>query len=268
LAGGGSLPVEIGAAAVAAGENPFVMALSGEANEAITQFDHAWASIGQVGTQVQGLREAGCDRLVIIGGVTRPDFKALKVDLGFFTNLPRILELTIGGDNTLLGNVIRFFEAKGLTVVGAHDVAPELLAAPGVMGRKKPSDADARDLETAREAVATLGRLDIGQGAVVARQYVLAVEAAEGTDRMLERCAQLRPWGGGILRRRVGAFFKGPKPAQELRVDMPVIGPATIERVAAAGLAGIGLAAGHVLMAERQRTIAAADDAGIFLVGM
>ncbi len=272
LAGNGGLPLEVAAAARDSGNDPYIVALEeppiDQAGPTLTDFQHTRVSIGQVGSMIDALRSQGCARLVIIGGVTRPDLRALKVDLGFFTNLPRVLELTIGGDNTLLGNVIRFFEDKGLTVVGAHEVAPALLAGAGALGRREPSKADLKDLDKARCVVDALGLLDVGQGAVVARDYVLAVEAAEGTDRMLSRCAELRPWGGGMLRRRIGVFYKGPKPGQELRVDMPVIGPATIAKAAAAGLAGIGLSSGHVLMADKQRTIEAADAAGLFLYGM
>ena len=111
-----------------------------------------------------------------------------------------------------------------------------------------------------------LGRLDVGQGAIVAKGRVLAVEAAEGTDAMLQRCADLRT-SGRTRGARAGVLVKAPKPGQEERIDMPTIGPETLRKAAAAGLAGIAVAAGRVLLAERAATIEAANENKLFLVG-
>ena len=115
--------------------------------------------------------------------------------------------------------------------------------------------------------VAALGRLDVGQAAVVVKGHVLAVEAAEGTDAMLARCAELRKGARGRRRGLAGVLVKAPKPGQEERVDLPTIGPDTVESAARAGLAGIAVAAGRVLIADRAATIAAADAHGLFLFG-
>jgi DUF1009 family protein len=115
--------------------------------------------------------------------------------------------------------------------------------------------------------VSALGRFDVGQAAVVVKGHVLAVEAAEGTDAMLARCAELREAGRTGQGGRAGVLVKAPKPGQEERVDLPTIGPETVGKAAAAGLAGIAVAAGQVLMAERAATIAAANQHGLFLVG-
>ncbi|HYJ58442.1 MAG TPA: LpxI family protein, partial [Methyloceanibacter sp.] len=122
-------------------------------------------------------------------------------------------------------------------------------------------------IETAIRVVRELGRLDVGQAAVVANGYVLAVEAAEGTDAMLARCAELRAAGRAGRRHLSGVLVKAPKPGQEERVDQPTIGPETVKKVAEAGLAGIAVAAGRVLMAERAATIEAANVHQIFVVG-
>jgi DUF1009 family protein len=140
------------------------------------------------------------------------------------------------------------------------------LAGEGVLGDKAPSSEDAADIETAFRVVSALGRLDVGQAAVVVRGHVLAVEAAEGTDSMLARCAELRELGK-TRRGRAGVMVKAPKPGQEERVDLPTIGPDTVAKADNAGLAGIAVAAGQVLMAERAATIEAANRHGLFLVG-
>jgi DUF1009 family protein len=165
----------------------------------------------------------------------------------------------------VLSSVVRFLEGKGYRVYGAGEVAPELLAAEGNLGAKAPSPDDRADIETGFRVVSALGRLDVGQAAVVVKGRVLAVEAAEGTDAMLVRCAELRK--GGRRRGLAGVLVKAPKPGQEERVDLPTIGPDTVEMAAQAGLAGIAVAAGRVLIADRDATIAAAGQHGLFLVG-
>jgi DUF1009 family protein len=180
--------------------------------------------------------------------------------------LPFLLSLAKGGDDHVLSRIVRFFEGKGYRVHGAGDVLPDLLAAEGTLTTKAPSAQDKADIATAVNVVRTLGQLDIGQAAVVARGHVLAVEAAEGTDAMLQRCAEIRKLGRahGV---RSGVLVKAPKPGQEERIDMPTIGAETMRRAAAAGLAGVAVSAGHVLMAERSQAIAAANAENLFLVG-
>jgi DUF1009 family protein len=202
---------------------------------------------------------------VIIGSVSRPDLANVRFDFGAIKNLPFLLGLGVGGDDQVLSSVVRFLEGKGYRVYGAGEVAPELLAAEGNLGAKAPSPDDRADIETGFRVVSALGRLDVGQAAVVVKGRVLAVEAAEGTDTMLARCAELRK--GGRRRGLAGVLVKAPKPGQEERVDLPTIGPDTVEMAAQAGLAGIAVAAGRVLIADRDTTIAAAGQHGLFLVG-
>ena len=146
-------------------------------------------------------------------------------------------------------------------------MAPELLAGEGTLGAKSPSPEDRADIETGFRVVAALGRLDVGQAAVVVKGRVLAVEAAEGTDAMIARCAELRKGASARRRGLAGVLVKAPKPGQEERVDLPTIGPDTVESAARARLAGIAVAAGRVLIADRAATFAAADRHGLFLFG-
>lgn len=265
VAGGGSLPGAVAEAATRAGRSIHVLGIRGEADAAITRYPHTWLKWGEVGRLFATLEAQGCRDLVIIGAVTRPDLANVRFDFGAIRNLPFLLSLGIGGDDQVLSNVVRFLEDKGYRVRGAGEVAPELLAGEGVLGAKAPTAEARADIDKGFEVVAALGRLDVGQAAVVAKGHVIAVEAAEGTDAMLVRCGELRK--ERRRRDRQGVLVKAPKPGQEERVDMPTIGPDTVHSAAAAGLAGIAVAARHVLIAERAATISAADAHGLFLWG-
>jgi DUF1009 family protein len=265
IAGGGALPIALAAAAAAQGRAVHVIGIRGEADAKISRFPHTWLKWGEVGKLFATLEGLGCRDLVIIGSVSRPDLANVRFDFGAIKNLPFLLGLGVGGDDQVLSSVVRFLEGKGYRVYGAGEVAPELLAAEGNLGAKTPSPDDRADIETGFRVVSALGRLDVGQAAVVVKGRVLAVEAAEGTDAMLARCAELRK--GGRRRGLAGVLVKAPKPGQEERVDLPTIGPDTVELAAQAGLAGIAVAAGRVLIADRDTTIAAAGQHGLFLVG-
>ena len=266
IAGRGPLPCILAEAASARGLPLHIVGIRGEAREEIERFPHTWVKWGEIGKMFRALDNNGCGDLVIIGGVNRPDFSNVRLDLGAIKTLPFILSLGKVVDDHVLSRVVRFFEEKGLRVHGAGDVAPELLAGEGPLGDRRPSADDEADIDMAFQVVRALGRLDVGQAAVVARGHVLAVEAAEGTDAMLVRCAELRALGKAP-RAPSGVLAKAPKPGQEQRVDLPTIGPDTVGKAAAAGVAGIAVAAGQVLMADRDATIAEADRHGLFLVG-
>ncbi|MEM7192687.1 MAG: UDP-2,3-diacylglucosamine diphosphatase LpxI [Pseudomonadota bacterium] len=267
IAGRGSLPVFIAEAAMRDGVPIHVVGIQGEADASIERFPHTWIKWGEVGKIFNALEQHGCHDLVIIGGVRRPSFKNIRMDLGAIKALPFLLGLRHGGDDHILSKIVRFFEQKGYRVHGAGDVLPELLMPEGCLTARAPSKEDETDMILAFEAVRLLGRLDIGQAAVVAHGYVLAVEAAEGTDAMLERCAEIKRRGRSHGNAS-GVLVKAPKPGQEERVDMPTIGPETIRKASEAGLSGIAVAAGHVLIAECKRTVDLANDKQLFLYGL
>jgi DUF1009 family protein len=267
IAGRGPLPCVLAESATARGLPLHIVAIRGEAREEIERFPHTWIKWGEIGKMFAALDKNGCGDLVIIGGVNRPDLANVRFDLGAIKTLPFLLSLGKGGDDHVLSRIVRFFEDKGYRVHGAGDVAPELLAGKGRLGDHAPSAEDRADIATAFQVVSALGRFDVGQAAVVVKGHVLAVEAAEGTDAMLVRCAELRAIGRTGRRTRAGVLVKAPKPGQEERVDLPTIGPETVGKAASAGLAGIAVAAGQVLMAERAATIEAANQHGLFLVG-
>ncbi len=268
IAGRGPLPCVLAESAASRGVKLHIVGIRGEAREAIERFSHTWIKWGELGKLLAALNDNGCRDIVIIGGVDRPDFAKMRFDFGAFRNLPYIASLSRGGDDHVLSRIVRFFEGKGYRVHGADDVAPELLAGEGALGDKAPSAEDRADIDMAFEVVRALGRFDVGQAAVVAKRHVLAVEAAEGTDAMLVRCAELRQSGRAGRGGRTGVLVKAPKPGQEQRVDLPTIGPETVRKAAEAGLAGVAVAAFQVLMAEPAATVKAANELGLFLLGV
>jgi DUF1009 family protein len=265
LAAGGDLPVDIAKAARAAGRPVHIIALAGIAGDAVSAFPHDWSSLGQLGRIIGCLHRAGCRDLVIAGAMQRPDLLKLRIDLGFIRHLPTVVRLTQGGDDSVLRKVVRFFEGQGFTVVGLADVAPHLLAPEGVLGAISVSAAGEAAIRRGERLMGRLGAFDIGQAIVATADRIVAVEGGTGTDAMLR---ELGPGSPGDGLGRGGVLLKLAKPSQELRVDLPTIGPVTIERAAAAGLAGIAVSAGAATIMDRAATVRAADAAGIALVGV
>ena len=268
LAGNGSLPLYIAERTIKSGRDVFILGIESTADPKIENYPHTWLNWGQVDKLFKTLKKQNVEQLLFIGGVSRPDFKDIHFDFGMIRNLPFVFSLTMGGDDSVLTNIVGFVESKGVSIVGAHEIAPELTADRGVLTKKSPSKVDRKDIEKGIKTVLSLGEMDIGQGAVVAREYVLYVEAAEGTDNMLDRAKGLRQWGKGWLNKKNGVLVKLPKPNQELRIDMPTIGPKTIELVADAGLNGIAVVENKVLISEKQKTIELANKLGVFIIGL
>lgn len=268
LAGGGELPREVASAAAATGRRVVVVAIRGEADPGLAALGAHWVEWGQVGRLLDLLAAEACRDLVLVGGVVRrPDFRAVAGDFGTVRRLPKILAALSGGDDGLLRRVIGLLESEGLRVLAVPDVAPSLVLAPGPIGRRKPDAANLADIARGLALLATIGPFDVGQAAVVAGGRVVAIEGAEGTDALIDRCGAVRA-AGRIVRDARGVLVKAAKPQQDRRVDLPVIGPETVRRAAAAGLAGIAAESGRVLVANREETRRAAEDAGLFVVGV
>jgi DUF1009 family protein len=269
ICGYGSLPLEIARGAVEAGRRPFLIGIEGEAPAEIAAWPHEFLSWGQVGRLFKILREHQIKQVVFAGGILkRPDLLKLKLDLGALLTLPEALVFMIGGDNTVLSGAIRLFEKRGIAVVGAHQIAPKLLAGAGRIAGAKPGARDLASIKLAFEACKALGRFDIGQAAVAEASRIVAVEAVEGTDNLLERIVQMRSIGRMPQKGKNGVLVKTMKPGQDMRADLPAIGPKTVDAVVRAGLNGIAIEAGHAIILEREATLKAAKDAGIFIYGV
>lgn len=266
LAAGGRVPIEVAAASRAAGRDVFVIGLEGEVDAGIGAFPHAIAKWGQIGRIEQLVRAHRARDLVLIGTVARrPDFGSMAIDLGTLRYLPRLIKAMFGGDDTVLANFSRYIEERGFRIVGAHEVAPDLVADAGPVAGRAPEAAALTDARLALDAARAIGAIDAGQAAVAVLGRVVALEAAEGTDAMLERVETLRKNGRIKWSGRAGVLAKRSKPQQDIRLDMPAIGPRTIEAAARAGLAGIAIEAGRVMIAERKETVALAENTGTFI---
>ena len=262
LAGGGKLPALIADSVIARGGSVHIVGVEGEADDSITAYPHTWVNWGQVGRMLRTLRTEGGGQMVIAGSVKRPNLSRLRPDFGFFRVLTQVLRMLAGGDDSVLSRVVRVFELNGVTVRGAHEVAPNLLVPDGVLGAVAMSPEAMADAGLALAVREALAPLDAGQAVIVCEGRVLALEGAESTDAMLQRVAQMR---SGQTSPPRGILSKGPKPGQELRVDMPVIGARTIDGLQAAGLAGVVVETGKVLLLEKDEAIRKADAAGIFV---
>lgn len=267
IAGGGALPLAIAARCEAEGRPLFVIRLTSFADAHLIRFPGIEAGMAEIGKVLSALKAEDCTAVCFAGTVNRPDFKALKPDLKGAMVLPGIIAAATKGDDALLRKILSVFEAEGYAIEGADDILGGETLPPGALGRVHPDDLALSDLKKALHVAEKAGELDIGQGAVVCDGLVLAVEAQEGTDAMLGRVAGLPADLRGSPDGLKGALGKAPKPIQDLRVDMPVIGARTLEMASAAGLAGVGGVAGRLILIDRAAIIEAADRLGLFVWG-
>jgi DUF1009 family protein len=267
LAGGGDLPARVAAAATAAGRPVLILAIEGEAGPSVESFPHHWVKWGELGRLESLTKQHGARDIVLVGKIVhRPSLKTVRLDALAIRSLPKLIGLFSGGDHSVLSVVIRFIEGRGFHVVGPHEIAGDLVAEPGVLTEQRPSDKDLRDLDLGFRAAIAIGKLDAGQAAVALNEHIVALEGLEGTDAMIDRVGALREAGKVFERGRAGVVVKCAKPQQDLRIDMPTIGPHTVDRAAAANLAGIGIEAGRVIIVDRDTTLRKAREAGLFIV--
>ena len=259
LAGYGALPQILAAA------NPDALFVSfeGVAVEVPTQ-RHFAASFNQFGALFDALRHAGISTVSFAGAMTRPALDPSKFDAKTMALAPRLMAAMAGGDDGLLRDIIAVFEGEGFEVMGAHQVVPDLVAQAGLLAGNAPDAKDQIDAKRGMDILTALSPVDVGQGVVVASGLCLGVETLQGTDAMLNFVAATPKH----LRHSGGVFVKAAKTAQDLRVDMPAIGPDTVASVAAANLNGIVIAAGRVLILERAKTLLAIEAAGLFLLAL
>jgi UDP-2,3-diacylglucosamine hydrolase len=268
ICGAGTVPFAVADAVKRRGRPVILFALRGWADAAaVTAYQHHWIALGQFGRFCRLARTERCRDLVLVGGLVRPSLMQLRLDWGTLRQMPLVIRSFRGGDDYLLSGVGRMFEGAGFRMLGAHEVAPEITASFGALGRASPDRAAEDDIARGFALLAATSAFDVGQAAVVSGRRVLAVEAAEGTDAMLDRVAAMRESGRITLAAGRGVLVKAPKRRQDRRFDLPSIGPDTVARAARAGLAGVAVIAGATIVADPQRLIEAADRAGLFVVG-
>ena len=269
IAGGGTMPFAVADSLAARGIAPVIFALRGNCDPvAVARFRHHWISVGQLGRATKLFRNEGCRDLIFIGTLVRPALSEIRLDWGTVRVIGKVMRSFRGADDHLLSGIGRILEQDGFRMVGIRDVAPDILMPEGCITRAAPDPAAAADIARGQEVLRALGPFDIGQAVVVIDGHVVAVEDIEGTDGLLVRVARLR--GEGRIRAKAarGVLVKAPKSGQDLRFDLPTVGPRTIEGVAKAGLAGLAIIAGYTIAAESQTMIELADSTGLFIQGL
>jgi UDP-2,3-diacylglucosamine hydrolase len=269
IAAGGVMPFAVANSLIARGITPVLFAVRGACDPlAVERFHHHWIALGQLGRAVRLFRAENCRDLVFIGALVRPALSEIRLDWGTLRVIRRLWASFRGGDDHLLSGIGRILEQDGFRMVGLKDVAPDLLMPEGCVTTKAPDENAAADIVRGRDLLRALSPFDIGQAAVVIDGHVVGVEDIEGTDGLLARVARLREEGRIRANPARGVLIKAPKSGQDLRFDLPTIGPRTIEGAARAGLSGIAVVAGNTSVVEPQTMIEIADAAGLFVTGL
>ncbi|TIT68880.1 MAG: DUF1009 domain-containing protein [Mesorhizobium sp.] len=270
IAGGGSLPVEVAEGLAEGGHPPVIILVEGQADRQseLTVYEHESLALEDIGSLAALLRRRRISHLVLAGEIRRrPRLIDMRPSFGLLAVISSAAMALARGDDGLLKILTRGLEARGIKVVGAHEVVPKLVATEGPLTKAVPRRSDWRDIEAAHAAAKAIGALDIGQAAIAIGGRVIALEGIEGTGGLLERTQQLRGHGRLAGKTR-GVLVKCAKPGQELRADLPSIGPQTVEAAHEAGLAGIAVEAGRSLILEGPTVVARANALGLFVIGL
>lgn len=253
IAGRGGLPARI---AQGVAEAPLVCALQGFEPEGLAP--DLTFRLEQIGSLLVDLHERGVTDVCFCGGIERPPVDPTAIDAATLPLVPTLMAAIAAGDDGALRAVIGIFEDDDFVVRAAHELVPDLLVPEGVLSAAQPDAQMTSDMARGSEVLAVLAPLDVGQGCVVGAGQIWGIETSGGTDHMLRTLPE------GAARARA-VLVKGPKRGQDLRVDMPTIGPDTVQMLAEAGLAGLIVEAGRVILLEPEATVAAADAAGLVL---
>lgn len=245
IAGRGELPLAV---ATVQSEPPLVCAVHGTTPKGLVA-NHE-IRLETLGSTLQNLPAMGVTHVCMCGAIDRPSVDPSKLDAATLPLVPRIQKALAQGDDGALRVVISFFEDAGLHVLGVAEAAPSLLAPTGILAGAAPDETIA---QLGLNALQDMGTADLGQACLVMDGRVIDQEDDSGTDALIARAPR-----GAVL-------VKGPKPDQDRRADLPTVGPNTAQSAARAGLAGVILVAGGVLMLDQAQTIASFKEAGMFL---
>lgn len=268
IAGGGVLPFELASGLADKGQKLTVLRILGETTADFSAFSTRDISLEAICDLVPMLKRDNITHAVFAGGISkRPDFRSVKFGVALIPLAWRAAHAFLRGDDALLGTLVGYVESRGVKVLGAHQILPELLVPEAALTRRKPTKRESASIMAGLTAARAIGALDIGQAAIVIGERAVAIEGAEGTAAMIARVGELKATGR-IPPEAGGVLVKCPKPGQEQRIDLPAIGPETVAAAAAAGLTGIAVEAGAALVLSAAETISSADEAGLFIVGV
>jgi len=265
VAGTGRLPELLAAEAAKMGRKVVLVCFNGYQPEWRKDEPLIEGVFEKAGALFKALKKAGCTEIIFAGYVLRPRINPLKFDLKMVSLAAKILPRLKMGDGATLDAVRTIFEGEGLKIIGAHEILSDLLAPSGTLTKAKPSKDDLNDLKRAQDIVAHLGNADVGQGAVVAQGLCLGLETIQGTDAMLDFIAATSDNYRPDEKAGQGVLLKAPKAGQDWRIDLPTIGPQTMEKAAKAGLSGVAVQAKSVLILDLDDTVALANKHGLFI---
>ena len=269
LAGAGQLPIQLVNHLERTGQEVRVLAFRGFAEVELQRRADATVDLLDLKTIMSTLEGWRPQAVSLVGAVRRPGFSALLSAYSLLRNMHEVKEVITRGDDQVLRGAVMLLEERGHRVVGAHELAPDLVASQSLIGKLTPNADDCETIGFGLDLLKSLSDFDIGQGAVIARRHVLAIEGPEGTDRMMRRVMKMRQsWFGLRRREEGGVLIKAAKRGQDLRVDMPTIGPRTVMEAAKAGLSGIAIGAGSTFVLEQEKTLRTADRLGLFLIAV
>jgi UDP-2,3-diacylglucosamine hydrolase len=269
IAGAGRLPIQLVEHLEKTGQDYRVLAFRGFASPELRKRAQANVDLLDLKTIMSTLEGWHPRAVSLVGAVRRPGFTVLLGAYSALRNMQEVKEVISRGDDQVLRGAVMLIEERGHKVVGAHELAPDLVVSPTFCGALQPNEDDRQAIALGVDLLASLSAFDIGQGAVIARNHVLAIEGPEGTDRMMRRVkAQRQSWFGLRQSKEGGVLIKAAKRGQDLRVDMPTIGPRTITEAARAGLSGIAIGAGSTFVLEQEETLRTADRLGVFLTAV
>ena len=272
IAGNGSMPGEIHDAMTAKGLSPVLVGVRGEVSPELSRNCDRVLSYGQLGSLFDLLEKEGVRHLVFAGGIVkRPDFGTLKPDMATLREMPSLLKIILGGDDSVLGKIAAFMAKRDIAVIGVKDVAPSLLAAQGQIAgpplRGRMPKLLAQSLRLAWQGARAVGSLDAGQGCIVEDGRVVALEGAEGTDAMIRRLGELRKQKRLNRNPDWSVLVKVAKPGQDMRADLPAIGPDTIAGAHENGLNYLAVEAGNAVVLGRAKLTVLASQHGVRVAG-
>jgi UDP-2,3-diacylglucosamine hydrolase len=269
IAGAGRLPIQLVEHLEKTNQAYRILAFRGFAASELRKRAQASVDLLDLKTIMRTLDEWRPRAVSLVGAVRRPGLSALLGAYSALRNMQEVKEVITRGDDQVLRGAVMLIEERGHKVIGAHELAPDLVASKAFRGTLQPNEDDSRAIAMGLQLLASLSAFDIGQGAVIARNHVLAIEGPEGTDRMMGRVkTQRQSWLGLRRRKEGGVLIKAAKRGQDLRVDMPTIGPRTVAEAARAGLSGIAIGAGSTFVLDQDETLRIADRLGVFLTAI
>jgi len=264
IAGGGALPFEIINFCKISKRPYFVIALKGQADVSpiLETSPHKWVRLGAIGKAIKYLKIENANLLVLAGSVTRPSLSSLSPDVWTAKFLAKMGYSLLGDDGLLKALLQSLQYDEGFSIIGPDELLPHLVAKEGVYGKIKPSKEDHQDILIGIKGALSIGKQDVGQAAIARKGKIVAFENSMGTDKLLKSIDPV------LITKKEGVLVKMSKPNQELRTDLPTIGPKTIINATKLRLCGIAIEANKSLILYKKQTIKAADESNMFIIGI